>query len=319
MSLIIFDMDGVIVNVSGSYREAARRATGVFLGFLANAQTLPNPLFTLNDLAYVKQSGGLNNDWDVTYKLIDLLAGVFDPELKPQTLSDLAQINAAPLAAYLKTGERPLQRLYNQNPGYNHVFKAFYTGDVGSGNVIKQIFQEIYLGQKLFKETYGLPAQFVFEDGLIGSETLFLQPAFLHRLAQKHTLALATGRPRGEAEYPLQKHNLTQSFAMLLSHDDCVAAALAQGLPPGGCGKPSPYMPDTITQAFKPANGKYYFVGDMPDDMLAAKNARQNFTAVGVTYSAADKETARANLLKAGANVVFDDTAALENFLFETA
>ena len=42
------------------------------------AGQLPEPLFDLSDLAEVKQSGGLNNDWDLTFVVINLLFTLVD-------------------------------------------------------------------------------------------------------------------------------------------------------------------------------------------------------------------------------------------------
>lgn len=320
MSLIIFDMDGVIVNVSSSYREAARRVAETFLGFLANADQLPRPFFSLEDLAFVKQSGGLNNDWDLTYKVIDLLANTFKTSAQPQTMADLANIDAGPLALFLKARPEPLKRLYQEYPEPNGMFAKFYQGDVGSDNIIKQIFQEIYLGQALYQDTYGLTAQYVFAPGLIETETLFLTPDFFTRLSRKHTLAIATGRPFNEALFPLEKHGMRNVFKMLLSHDDCQNAAALHKQATGlvcSFGKPNPYMLDTISTKLATDTDKRYFVGDMPDDMLAAKNSSHVFTAIGVTYAGKDANATEKILRDNNADIICKSVKELETLLLE--
>ena len=77
-NLIVFDMDGVIVDVSASYRDVVRRTTELFFRPARALENLPQPLFKLSDLAAVKQSGGLNNDWDLTYAVINLLFTVVE-------------------------------------------------------------------------------------------------------------------------------------------------------------------------------------------------------------------------------------------------
>ena len=72
-NLIIFDMDGVIIDVSGSYRDVVRQTTRLFFQPARSWEKLPDPLFELSDLAIVKQSGGLNNDWDLSCAVINLL------------------------------------------------------------------------------------------------------------------------------------------------------------------------------------------------------------------------------------------------------
>lgn len=59
--LIIFDMDGVLVDTSNSYRLAIRGAYEAFSG-----KTL-----TPEAVQYAKNKGGLNNDWDLTFYLLE--------------------------------------------------------------------------------------------------------------------------------------------------------------------------------------------------------------------------------------------------------
>ena len=49
MNLLVFDMDGVLVDVSGSYREATRQAAYTFLKDCKGGQLLPDPLFSLEE------------------------------------------------------------------------------------------------------------------------------------------------------------------------------------------------------------------------------------------------------------------------------
>ena len=71
--LIVFDMDDVLIDVSGSYRETVRQTARLFFEMAPSSEKLPQPLFSLADLAAVKQSGGLNNDWDLSCLVINLL------------------------------------------------------------------------------------------------------------------------------------------------------------------------------------------------------------------------------------------------------
>jgi len=58
---IIFDMDGILVDVSKSYREAIRQTAGYFLK--------RNVL--MSEVDDIKNIIGMNNDWDATYSLIN--------------------------------------------------------------------------------------------------------------------------------------------------------------------------------------------------------------------------------------------------------
>ena len=83
--LIVFDMDGVIIDVSRSYRDTVRQTARLFFKGAQSWKDLPNPLFPLSDLARIKQGGGLNNDWDLTCLIIDLLFSVTLPSHSDST------------------------------------------------------------------------------------------------------------------------------------------------------------------------------------------------------------------------------------------
>lgn len=58
--VIVFDMDGVLVEVSASYRETIRETVKHFTGKLISPETIQD----------YKNAGGWNNDWALSQKLI---------------------------------------------------------------------------------------------------------------------------------------------------------------------------------------------------------------------------------------------------------
>jgi phosphoglycolate phosphatase-like HAD superfamily hydrolase len=69
-SLILFDMDGVLVDVTGSYREVTRLSVLLYLREVVGARIQDEGFLPLADVASIKKSGGLNNDWDLTDSII---------------------------------------------------------------------------------------------------------------------------------------------------------------------------------------------------------------------------------------------------------
>ncbi len=57
---ILFDMDGVLVDVTSSYRKAIQETVGFFTGKEA----------AVGEIQEFKQQGGFNNDWDLTEALL---------------------------------------------------------------------------------------------------------------------------------------------------------------------------------------------------------------------------------------------------------
>ena len=324
--LIVFDMDGVLIDVSNSYRATVRQVAGLFFSLARHAERLPEPLFELSDLAAVKQSGGLNNDWDLSCQIISLLYTT----LQKTTISEssdpwsnyrknISRYDASPLAGYLKSTRRPLQTLLKQYGKKADPFIArLYQGDVGSGNIIKQIFQEIYLGEKLFISTYARSPEMYRSEGYILRENVLIDHSTLKDLSKDNIVAIATGRPQAEAYYPLEHFNLKDYFRLIYSLDDCLHEEqniLKTSGKKVSLSKPHPYMLDAIAENIGEVVNGYYYVGDMPDDMLAAKRSRTGFKGIGILISAGDRESLRKNLTQAGADYIVEDFKALKTIL----
>jgi len=325
-NLIIFDMDGVIIDVSGSYRDVVRQTTKLFFQPARQWENLPEPLFELPDLASVKQSGGLNNDWDLTCVVINLLYALIprppisesqDPRTRWR--ETLSRSDVTPIAEFLASTDQPLATLLQQKGKLQDDFiSGLYGGDVGSGNIIKQIFQEIYLGYELFKSTYNLKPNFYNSNGFILNEKVLIERSVLEVLGRDNMLAIATGRPRAEAEYPLRHFDLKKYFNLIYTLDDCLLEEkriLAEKGEKVSLGKPNPFMLDAIADGLKDKFSGYYYVGDMPDDMLAAANSRFGFKSIGIIVSAPDKLTLTDELKRAGANYLVESFEALKEIV----
>jgi HAD superfamily hydrolase (TIGR01548 family) len=321
-ALIVFDMDGVIIDVSGSYRETVRQTARLFFKGARFWEDLPDPLFSLTDLAAVKLSGGLNNDWDLTFVVIQLLCGLVkipkdiearDPWSRHR--KTIVQCDLTEVTRYLKSTQNPLVNLMKNNrKARKGIISSFYKGDVGSGNIIKQIFQELYLGKEFFEATYGIPTKIHHSQGYIKKEKLLMEHSFLEHLSDKNILAIATGRPRAEADYALDLFDLNRYFTTIYALDDCLREEkriLEKEGQRVSLAKPNPFMLDAVAGACQDTVSEYYYVGDMPDDILAAKRSKTGFVAVGILFSSPDKDTLKKNLVQAGADHIVEDAAEL--------
>jgi len=327
--LIVFDMDGVIVDVSGSYREAVRRTARLFLKGIGSENALPDPLFSLADLAGVKQAGGLNNDWELTYHVLNLLMSKIEtPAESPPSdgwtchAGLMPGCDAKALSAYLTSSTTPLTGLDKQCSGKTNVWiEHLSTGDVGTGNIIKQIFQELYLGEGLFRQTYGFAPRIHDRGGLIDREALLIPASTIKRLSETHQLALATGRPRSEAEHALQRFDLQTHFIMTYTLDECLAEEKRVYKESGDIlhlSKPHPFMLDALVEHSPTTFDNLYYIGDMPDDMQAAANSVYDYTGVGILQSSPHKHTLKKGLIKAGADVIIKDADELLAYFTNT-
>ena len=324
--LIVFDMDGVLIDVSGSYRETVRKTARLFFDGAKGFGKLPDPLFPLTDLAELKQTGGLNNDWDLTAMTLHLLfakvktpAGPSSPDDSTGCEETIRGCDLSELADFLKTTPRPLMDLLSRCGRRNDpVVAACFQGDVLTGNRIKRIFQEIYLGRPLFTAHYGQEPRFYQGEGLIHRESLLMDPALLADLFRNHILAIATGRPRAEADFPLDRFDLRKYFQLVITLDDCTREEERILYERGeliSLNKPDPYMLDRIPRLIGKGFSECYYLGDMPDDMQAARSSKTGYRGVGVILSSAEPESLRRDLLQAGADQILDHYAALPGII----
>ena len=324
--LIVFDMDGVLIDVSRSYRDTVRQTAKLFFKNAPAYENLPEPLFSLTDLAALKQSGGLNNDWDLSCLVINLLFGVIEkpPVYQSKDPWDryqetIGQCNLTALTEFLKSTPTPLSTLRQKvSASKNPFVYGLYSGDVGSGNIIKQIFQEVYLGRTLFEATYGLTPKFYHGEGFNHREQLLIDNRILEDLAANNILAIATGRPRTEADYPLDHFGLRKYFSEILALEDCLKEEEKISKTQGrkvSLSKPHPFMLDTIAGHLKNPAEEYYYIGDMPDDMVAAKKSQANYKGIGFILAAPDKESLKKELLHAGADIIIEDIEQLISFI----
>jgi phosphoglycolate phosphatase-like HAD superfamily hydrolase len=324
--LIVFDMDGVLIDVSRSYRETVRQTAGLFFKTAPSSEKLPEPLFSLEDLAAVKQSGGLNNDWDLSCLAISLLFNVIEkpPVYERKDPWDryretISQCHVDALAEFLKSTPTPLSNLLHRAGKTRNTFVyGLYAGDVGSGNIIKQIFQEVYLGENLFEATYGLTPQFYFDEGFNQREQLLIGKPVLEELAAKHIVAIATGRPRAEANYPLDHFGIRKYFAHVMALEDCLEEETRRqkaGAKKTSLSKPDPFMLDAIAERCKGLFTESYYIGDMPDDMIAAEKSAGGYKAVGMIMSAPDQASLKKELERAGADFIIEDFQQLKDLL----
>jgi phosphoglycolate phosphatase-like HAD superfamily hydrolase len=199
---------------------------------------------------------------------------------------------------------------------------GLFTGDVGSGNIIKQIFQEIYLGKEMFEATYGIPTRVYHETGYITREKLLINRSILESLSKNYILAIATGRPKAEADYPLDFFGLRKFFNVIYTLDDCIKEEqkiYENKKKRASLSKPDPYMLDAVAKIHKHDVSRFYYVGDMPDDMVAASRSRTGFTGIGILISSSDKDSLKADLLQAGADYVVEDFDELKNIISRLA
>ncbi len=338
MDLLIFDMDGVLIDVSKSYRRAIQRTIKVYLETCLGFERKRGDWVTNEEISLLKLAGGFNSDWDVTSGLLSSLLSISGLHPLPirKRLSSIQEI-----VNHLKTNSSvPRRRTPEVN--WRHLFTfsekvrsaggglrgirrvlgdswegwVYRTGNLHQENLVERIFQEIYLGRQ-FTSHYHLPRLFYDRgEGLYLQEKLLIPRKILSILRKNLKMGIASGRLRFEAELGLRRFRLYPYFDSVVTLDECEEEEKRIFRSTGKqikCSKPNPYSILRVVREIGIRNLRCGYVGDMVDDMVAARAASRNLSmlAIGFVGGHPDKKAAKESLLRAGADMVIKKPSEL--------
>ena len=170
--IIIFDVDGTLVDVTRSYRETAPAAARIYLELLG----VQPPVLTGDVYDTFKRMTGFNDDWDLTAGLLRvLLAGL--PLALP--LPDRAWASLDALIAALQAASQPIAGLTPPLPDWEPLVSAvraaggglaglsqvipdrnahlvWRTGDAATTDLVQRIFSETLPGRRAFRRSLRL-------------------------------------------------------------------------------------------------------------------------------------------------------------------
>lgn len=331
--VVLFDIDGVLVDVRPSYH---RVIVETVVAYVQRVLALPAPPNVVGEahVAALKRVGGFNNDWNTVAAMLYVLLAHLPATPPPReatvegvraaaralaTLPDLAtrlQRGAAHLLALEPEARRRgggLSAIRALTDGRNAHLVLYPPTLTPERNLIVRLYQERYLGPRLFEAVHGMPAVWFHEPGRIDAETALVPVEIVAALARRFPLGVVTGRPRAEAVYALERLGFWPYFRVLVSHDEVVAEMQRRGTQEP-LGKPHPWPLQHAADLLDPSGHRaVVFIGDTVDDIRAARRLRdrRESIAVGCTWAYEDPDTAAAHLREAGADVIVSSPAAL--------
>ena len=295
---VIFDCDGVLIDVSKSYLRAPIE-TCLLIMELLGSKLRPEPPET--SVQAFKETGGFNNDWDVAYAMT-VYAVLSAPEGFRVRLSRLVEETPTEDALELflegsgRMRERPFGDIGLDVEGlegfaslfdergvsrmdyvvreaklpwdtYRAVSKLLaYPGDVGS-SVLTTFFEEVFCDPELFRSVYGSEPTFYSGRGLIELEKPIVSRELLEELVKLlggRRLGIASGRSR-----PLAEHTLGELMGFFVPEATTFLEDLRGDL---SLMKPNPYTLLRSASALEPFTFVLY-VGDSAEDVIASKRA----------------------------------------------
>ncbi len=343
LDILIFDMDGVLIDVSKSYRKTIRQTVQIYLesclGFEKRGRS---GWVTDGEISLFKTVGNFNNDWDLTSGILLYLlsASGIPPLPKRQKFSSIPEV-----VSYLRTRSSMfrrkttlrskrtqllsfLEKVKSKGGGLKGIGRILGTfwegwvyrvGDLDRENLVKRIFQEVYLG-RMFTRRYRLRPIFYEREGLYLQERASIPRKILSALRRRARIGIASGRPRFEAELALRRFHLHPYFDSVVTLDECEAVENRIFLSTGrrmDLSKPRPYSLLRVVQEIGIPNPHCAYIGDVVDDMLAAQAARKylQILAIGFLGGHRNKKIGKEALTNAGADVVIENPEQLLHFV----
>jgi hypothetical protein len=231
-----------------------------------------------------------------------------------KTDSLLARKNLSPfveVAQSLGGGVSGVRQALRRIKGASWDGWVYGTGEIDGENLIKRIFQEVYLGRR-FPACYHCPRIFYFGPAYSLHERLLIPRRILASLRKKTRLGIATGRPRFDAELALRRFRIVSYFDTVVTLDECQEAEhrlFQESGKRADYSKPHPYALLRAAEEIGSPSRRCAYIGDAVDDMKAARAAGKKIPmrAIGFVVGHVRRRAARKSLLRAGADMVIED------------
>jgi len=282
---VVLDVDGVVVDVSESYRRA----------IVETVTEVHGERFPTEAVQPFKNAGGFNNDWTVTDALalyVLAAAAGYDADLSAYT-------DAIAEAGGGLAGARAVLESALGGQTMAAVEEEW------SPERLRSVFQERYLGSDRYRDLEGAEPERD-RPGYIEEEPVLLSEETARTLRSRFDVGVLTGRPAAEADIALGRAGFEVPEVHRFTMDDWTA------------GKPDPAALIALAERFSAT--RIAFVGDTLDDVRTAVNAQKSdperrYDGVGVLTGGLEGEAGRTAFGEAGAEAVLAEVDELPALL----
>jgi len=249
IDLVVFDVDGVLIDTSRSFPVAVNRAVEHY-GSLLGIAEWDQP--SLEEFRAFKRVPGFNNDWDLAEGLLvfKLCLSLLDIRM---TLDDfLKQVSG--IGGGIAGVRYWLETLAGESA---EKVKMFY-----HPSVIRRLAMEHYAGAANCERFYELEPKFEVRKGAVQEESVMVDVNLLESLP--YHLGIYTGRNGGELDFALSQIGYNRWEQNLIAFDNG-----------NGIVKPEP---DPLVRMLKTLNGHgVIFIGDSRDDLSTVTNMKEQY------------------------------------------
>ncbi len=300
LDAIIFDCDGVLIDVSNSYDLAIKKTVEFVTAKIA---MIKSPLVTTEMIDAFKKTGGFNDEVDVTYALILVAVaskkiGRDFSDLVVQTTKNADSTGINSVEKYLDSIKIDLTDIKKKLAYPSKRFES----------TLSSIFDELFYGADLYSKLYKRAPKFFSEKGLIENDIVLVTKSLLDKLHQRFgkKIAIVTGRGMISA-----KHSLRQ----LLDEFDLQSSRFLED-EPREMAKPNPQSLVSSIKGMKASCS--VFVGDSMEDLIMACKADKHAGPTlfcGIYGTSKDSHAKKAFFEQKGADMVLESISLLPKAL----
>ena len=251
---IIFDCDGVLVDITNSYDQTIVKTAKYVLETLAKINDSIQIDFKIID--GFKSTGGFNDEVDLTYAAI--LSIVAAKKLK----KDQTEFINLVIDNSDSTGIKSVETFIKDQTDISEIIEQLSYPGSHKDNILYQIFDQLFYGPELYSKLFKNTSKFS-ESGLIENDVVIFNNDLADKLENKFhkQISMVTGRGKESVKYSLK--NLLEKFdlqnSMFLEDE------------PRELAKPNP---QSLVNSITGMNSKScLYVGDSMEDFIMAKKA----------------------------------------------
>jgi HAD superfamily hydrolase (TIGR01548 family) len=296
---IIFDCDGVLIDVTKSYDLTIKKTTEYVLEKFS--QITDSIEIDSKIIDGFKSTGGFNDEVDVTYaSILSIISAKKLNKKQDQFIFDV--ISNADSSGIVSV-EKYLEGLVDISDIKN---KLSYPG-THHENPLYQIFDQIFYGPELYNKLFKRQSKFS-EPGLIKNDIVLVNYSLVEKLEKKFIskISIVTGRGKKSARYSLDK---------LLEKFDLTHSVFLED-EPREMAKPNP---ESLIRSIRGMNSNHcIYVGDSMEDFIMAKKATaQGYktTFCGIIGTSKNPQKKLELFQRNGATLVLESINSLPNIL----
>ena len=251
---LIFDCDGVLIDITKSYDQTIVTTAKYVLETLANIDDSIDIDFKIID--GFKSTGGFNDEVDLTYAAI--LSIVAAKKLK----KDQTEFIFTVIKNSDSTGIKSVENFLKNQVDISKIIEQLSYPGSHKENVLYQIFDQLFYGPELYLKLFKTNSKFS-DPGLIENDDVILDDELCIKLQKKfgNQISMVTGRGKESVSYSLK--NLLQKFDLpnsVFLEDESRDLA-----------KPNPQA--LVDSIHGMSSKSCLYVGDSMEDFIMAKKA----------------------------------------------